>query len=103
MKAKISKWGNDLALRLPRTLVEEAGLKDGQVVEVAMKDNAVELRKTSQIPRYRLEDLLAQIKPGTEPPPSVDWGPDVGAEILPEDEYSRGEITPDDLPKKRDV
>jgi len=40
------------------------------------------------------------MKPENEPP-LVDWGPDVGAEILPEDEYSRGEITLDDLLKKK--
>ncbi len=47
-----------------------------------------------KIPYYRLEDLLAQIKPGDKPPPFVDWGPDVGAEILPDEDWS--DIAPTD-------
>jgi antitoxin MazE len=31
---QISKWGNSLAVRLPKTLVEEMGLKEGDQVEV---------------------------------------------------------------------
>jgi antitoxin MazE len=30
-------------------------------------------------------------------PEMVDWGPDRGSEIIEEDEYSRGEITLEDL------
>jgi antitoxin component of MazEF toxin-antitoxin module len=30
MKAKIAKWGNSLAVRLPKAVVDEAGLKPTQ-------------------------------------------------------------------------
>jgi antitoxin MazE len=101
MKVKIAKWGNSLAVRLPKAVVDEAGLKPDTEVDITVQGGDVRLRRRVPIPRYRLEDLLAQIKPGTEAPPSVDWGPDVGAEILPEDEYSRGEITPETLAQKK--
>jgi antitoxin MazE len=90
MKVKIAKWGNSLAVRLPKRLADELGLAPGKTVELAKKGSklAIETRTEPRIPYYRLEDLLAQIKPGTEPPPLVNWGPDVGAEILPDEDWS---------------
>ena len=40
---QVSKWGNSLALRLPRKLVEELGLKAGDEVELvdAARDRLV--------------------------------------------------------------
>ena len=100
MKVKIAKWGNSLAVRLPKAVAEEAGLGPDTEVDVSVKDGDVRLKRHVPIPRYRLEDLLAQIKPGKEAPPTVDWGPAVGSEILPDDEYSRGEITPENIHEK---
>ncbi|MFI5015214.1 MAG: AbrB/MazE/SpoVT family DNA-binding domain-containing protein [Hyphomicrobiales bacterium] len=31
---QVSKWGNSLAVRLPKTLVEDMGLKEGDSVDV---------------------------------------------------------------------
>jgi antitoxin MazE len=75
MKAKVAKWGNSLAVRLPKGMVEELGLKPGATVDLSRKGTAVEIetRPMPKIPVYRLEDLLAQIKPGTKPPPLEDW------------------------------
>jgi antitoxin MazE len=75
MKAKIAKWGNSLAVRLPKPYADELGLKAGSTVEVE-KDGtrlAIETVPRQKIPHYRLEDLLAQIKPGQQPPPLEDW------------------------------
>lgn len=98
MKVKIAKWGNSLAVRLPKKLAEEAGLRPDAEVDVSVQRGEVRMKRIR--PRYTLEDMIAAIKPGTEPPPSVEWGPDRGSEILPEDEYSRGEITPENIHEK---
>ena len=98
MKVKIAKWGNSLAVRLPKRLAEEAGLRPDVEVDVTVQDSEVRIKRARH--RYTLEDMIAAIKPGTEPTPSVEWGPDRGSEILPEDEYSRGEITPDNIHEK---
>jgi antitoxin MazE len=76
MKAKIARWGNSLALRVPKPYAEELGLKAGSTVEL-QKDGtrlAIETAPRRKIPHYRLEDLLAQIKPGAVPPRYEDWG-----------------------------
>src|SRR5438552_13260285 len=39
---QVSKWGNSLAVRLPKKLVEELGLKEGDELNVvAAKDGAI--------------------------------------------------------------
>jgi antitoxin MazE len=94
MKVKIAKWGNSLAVRLPKRLAEEAGLGPDSEVDVVVERGVVQLKPPVRIPRYTLKDMIAAIKPGTVPPPLVDWGPDVGAEVLPDDDWS--DIAPSD-------
>ena len=95
MKVKIAKWGNSLAVRLPKGLADELNLAPGTTVDLEKQGSKLTIESTApKIPYYRLEDLLAQIKPGTEPPPFVDWGPDVGAETLPDEDWS--DIAPTD-------
>jgi len=76
MKAKIAKWGNSLAVRLPKQYVDELGLKPGSAVDLEKDGSrlAIETAPQRRIPYYRLEDLLARIEPGTVAPPFEDWG-----------------------------
>lgn len=98
MRVKIARWGNSLGLRLPKAVVEATGLKAGADVDLAMEGRDLRLRPVLPVKRYRLEDLVAEMKrlgPENEPE-TVEWGPDRGSEII-NDEYSRGEITLDDI------
>jgi antitoxin MazE len=98
MKVKIAKWGNSLGLRLPRAAVQATGLKPGAEVDVTIEGSDLRVRQSPKIPRYRLEDLLAEMDrlgPENEPE-TVDWGPDRGSEII-DDAYSRGDITLEDI------
>lgn len=99
MKVKIAKWGNSLAVRLPKRLAEEAGLRENAEVDVTLDRGHLTLTPHVPIPRYSLEDMIAGMRSGT-PSETVEWGPDRGSEILPEDEYSRGEITPENIGRK---
>lgn len=100
MKVKVAKWGNSLGVRLPKNYVDELGLKPGSVVDLDKQGTRLTLETagSTKIPYYRLEDLLAEIdRLGPESvPETVDWGADRGSEII-HDEYSRGEITLDDI------
>lgn len=95
MKTKISKWGNSVALRVPKGLAEDLGLVPGKVVDL-QKDGTILAVETDpnrrKVPVYRLEDLLAQIKPGDKPPKLEDWG------ILPSEwlEEDWSDIAPSD-------
>jgi antitoxin MazE len=100
MRAKISQWGNSAGVRLPKETLETAGLEIGQEVEVTAAAGVVEVRVPKKL--LTVEELFAEAEKlgPLEVPPSVDWGPDVGAEII-DDEYSRGEITLEDLLKDK--
>jgi antitoxin MazE len=104
MKVKISKWGNSLGLRLPKAAVEAAGLAEGSEVDVTVEGRDLRVRQPVRRTRYRLADLVAAMdRLGPEnQPETVECGPDRGSEII-DDAYSRGEITLEDILKRKPV
>ena len=104
MKVKLAKWGNSLGFRVPKAAAEAAGLKAGTEVDVVVEGRELRIRPSIPFKHYRLEDLIAEMdRLGPEnQPETVDWGPDVGSEVI-DDAYSRGEITLDDLLKKKNA
>jgi antitoxin MazE len=95
MPAKIAKWGNSAGVRIPASVLETAGLSVGDEVDVVARQGAVELRSRRRIPT--VQELFAEHlkKYGRlEPPPLVNWGPPVGAEVLPDEDWS--DIAPTD-------
>ena len=78
MKALVSKWGNSLAIRLPKAAVKTLRVQEGEAVELMIEGDRIEIRALR--PRYRLDDLLAQITPGTQPE-TVEFAP-AGEEAL---------------------
>jgi antitoxin MazE len=101
MKVKLSKWGNSLGVRLPRAALEATGFAEGAQLELEIDGRELRLKPARPIKRYRLEDLVAEMKPENEPE-LVDWGPAVGAEVI-DDAYSRGEITLEDILSRKDA
>ncbi len=77
MAVKLQKWGNSVGLRLQKPMLEQVGLKEGTPVDVLVEGDHLVIRRQ----RLRLADLLSQCKPENRPDP-VDWGPDVGREIV---------------------
>jgi antitoxin MazE len=72
MRTQIAKWGNSLALRLPRPIAQAAGLADGTDVDLDVIAGV--LHVVPAIPHYRLDTLLAGITPENLPD-SFDDGP----------------------------
>jgi len=101
MKVKLSRWGNSLGVRLPRAAVEATGLGEGAQLELEIDGRELRLKPLHAVKRYRLEDLVAEMKPENQPE-LVDWGPDVGAEVI-DDAYSRGEITLQDILSRKNA
>ena len=50
MKAKLAKWGNSLALRLPKQYVSELGLSEGSVVELGREGTKVVMKPSRNVP-----------------------------------------------------
>ena len=62
MRAKIKIWGNSLALRIPKHLADETGLKPNSQVDVRVEKGTLIVEPVAK-PVYQLNDLLAQITP----------------------------------------
>jgi antitoxin MazE len=78
MRAQVSRWGNSLAIRLPRAAAQSLGVQAGEPVELVIRGDRLEIRAAR--PRYRLAELLEQITPPNQPE-SFDVPP-VGQELL---------------------
>jgi antitoxin MazE len=65
---QVSKWGNSLAVRLPKALVDELGLKEGDEINVvAAKDGVIEVETKEQQFRRALERMAARNWPPLPP------------------------------------
>jgi antitoxin MazE len=88
MRAKVSKWGNSLGLRLPKAIADEAQLTEGQIVNVSVKDRVVVVEPTSPTTHYELSELLDEMERlGPEAaPPFEDFG--ILPSEWPQDDWS---------------
>jgi antitoxin MazE len=60
MKTRVQKWGNSLALRIPKSFAAEAGLRANSAVELSLVDGTLVVEAvTSQPPT--LAELLAGV------------------------------------------
>lgn len=93
LKVKVSEWGNSLAIRLPKAVVDQLGLRSGGEAELLLEGNRVALFavQTSRS-QDRLEKMVAEMKnlraAGAPEPEMVDWGIDIGEEILTDEDWS---------------
>ncbi len=79
MKARVQKWGNSLALRIPKPLALEAHIAEGSLVDLTVSGH--KLCVTPVAPKkYTLEALLAEVTPENTHT-EVSTGPAVGREI----------------------
>ncbi len=78
MRASIARWGNSLALRLPRKLAENIRLVEGATVDLRIENGALVVVPARK--RYRLADLLTETKPEARQG-ETDWGASRGKEV----------------------
>ena len=74
-KAHIAKWGNSLAIRIPKPIAEQWGVGEGSAIEIVPNGDRLVLRKKV----YDLNEMLGAIRPGNLHP-EADRGPARGGE-----------------------
>jgi antitoxin MazE len=80
MKAQLVKWGNSHAVRISKAIIKEAGLREGQDLEIRVTKPgriAIETAKA----RLTLADLISRITSENRHN-ETDWGFRVGNELL---------------------
>ncbi len=78
MRVKVQKWGNSLALRIPKPFAKEAEVEEGAVVNLSVEDGKLVAVPASPS-KYTLRQLLRHVTKDNIHR-EVDWGPAVGRE-----------------------
>jgi antitoxin MazE len=60
METRVQKWGNSLAIRIPKALAEEAGLRDNSPVQLSLGDKQLIIAPVHK-PALSLDVLLEQV------------------------------------------
>lgn len=77
MTTKIQKWGNSLAVRIPKEVAE--GFRSGVSVELSREGSALIVRPSNK-KKFSLKELVAKIEP-KHLHKETDWSDRVGKEI----------------------
>ena len=79
MHVRVQKWGNSLAVRIPKPLAQDAEVKEGTVLNLAFSDGKV-VATAVQKRKLSLRQLLAKVNKKNLHD-EVDSGRSVGREV----------------------
>ena len=79
MKTRVQKWGNSLAVRIPKSFAEEAGLDADAAVELSLVGGTLVVKPIKPQP-LTLGELLRGVT-DENLPGEWDTGPAVGREV----------------------
>lgn len=65
MKTRVQKWGNSLALRIPKSFAVEAGLHDNAAVELSLVEGTLVVQPV--VRPLTLDELLHSVTDKTSP------------------------------------
>jgi len=79
LKSQLAKWGNSLAVRIPKAVAEAARLREGDDLEFSVEPGGgVKLRRPKRKPS--LQELVRGIS-AENLHASIEWGEAVGKEL----------------------
>ena len=61
VRAQIVKWGNSQAVRIPKTVLEKAHMREGEEVEIRAEHGRISLEPVN--PKLTLDSLVDRITP----------------------------------------
>ena len=79
MQANVQRWGNSLALRIPKSIASDLGIGTNSLVDLQVVQGHLEVLP-SRTPSQELERLLAQVNEANLHH-EVDTGEPVGNEV----------------------
>jgi len=59
MQTTIQKWGNSLAVRIPKSFTKEAKLEDGATIDLSIEKGAIVIKPGKK--EYSLKELLKKV------------------------------------------
>jgi len=79
MRSRVQKWGNSLAVRIPKAFATDLGLVLESEVDLTIEDGRFVLRPLV-VPRFELKALLEQVREENTHD-EVDFGNAAGSEV----------------------
>ncbi len=79
MTTVVARWGNSLAIRLPRALVEQVQMSEGTSISFSVSGNSIIITPHSR-KKYTLDELLEGMTPDKFHS-EIDTGVSVGNEV----------------------
>lgn len=79
MQAQVLKWGNSLAVRIPKPIAEDVRFQAGDALEIVVDGGIVQLHRVAKVPT--LAQMVAQITPENRYA-EVSPGPEIGQEVI---------------------
>jgi antitoxin MazE len=77
MVTTVQRWGNSLAIRIPKPFALETDLRENSEVDITLDGDRIVVSPARK--DWRLAELVKQIKPGNLHR-EVRWGPKAGRE-----------------------
>ena len=75
VRSRVARWGGSLAVRIPKPLAEQWGVREGSAIELVSRGEHVVMRRQT----WRLEEMLERIT-ADNLHPELDAGPARGNE-----------------------
>jgi len=79
MQAQVREWGNSQGVRLSKEILQTAGIKVNEVLEVSVSDGVITLVKPFR--HKTLEERAAEYDGKLNLDGEYDWGEPVGREV----------------------
>jgi len=79
MRVRVQKWGNSLALRIPKPFAQDTGVREGTMVDVSVSEGRL-VAAPVRTSKPRLRDLLAKVT-RRNLHAEVEAGPAMGREV----------------------
>ena len=75
-RSHVAKWGGSLAVRIPKPIAEQWGVREGSVIDIAPRGDQVVLSRRP----HSLTEMMARVTPQNLHS-EIDTGPPVGNEV----------------------
>jgi antitoxin MazE len=78
VRTQLVKWGNSKALRIPKSVIEQAHLQEGDQLKIRVAEGCIIIQPLT--PKLTLDSLVAGITPENRYQ-DQNWGRPVGKEV----------------------
>lgn len=79
MQTQVKAWGNSQGIRIPKEILQDAGIALNEILDITVKNGVITLVKTSK--HKTLEERAAEFDGNLNLDGEFDWGEPVGREV----------------------